>query len=265
MDYFIARYYNGAQGRFTSPDPVFFQAVMMNDPQRFNLYAYVRNNPLKYIDPKGEAIQLSDDPKKRQEQLNELCKDSNVKNCSYYLYANPVTDKKGATRYFAGIYTNGADGKGPAFGSLNAASGTLARIIGQSQISSIDFVQGGTRITNAFGKQVVIGNIQQGRSPGLTLPTADGGAHIWVLDPSEDPGKLPGSMMGTGFDAQTDAGYVMMHELGHGQAIINGQGGNETVSNATALDLENQARKARNPKNDVRVFHDAPGTLPRKY
>ncbi len=26
------------------------------DPQRWNLYAYVRNNPLKYIDPNGEDL-----------------------------------------------------------------------------------------------------------------------------------------------------------------------------------------------------------------
>jgi RHS repeat-associated protein len=53
LDYFGARYYSGAQGRFTSPDPLFFQTEMLSDPQRFNLYAYTRNNPLSFIDIDG--------------------------------------------------------------------------------------------------------------------------------------------------------------------------------------------------------------------
>jgi RHS repeat-associated protein len=69
LDYFGARYFSAAQGRFTSPDPVFFQAGMLTDPQRFNLYAYVRNNPLRYVDPKGEAIELTGTDEERAKKL----------------------------------------------------------------------------------------------------------------------------------------------------------------------------------------------------
>jgi len=52
LDYFGARYMASTQGRFTSPDaPLIDQHT--NDPQSWNLYAYVRNNPLKFIDPNG--------------------------------------------------------------------------------------------------------------------------------------------------------------------------------------------------------------------
>src|SRR5580698_223161 len=47
LDYFGARYFSSAQGRFRSPDPQYFQKEMLTDPQRFNLYAYTRNNPLR--------------------------------------------------------------------------------------------------------------------------------------------------------------------------------------------------------------------------
>ncbi len=52
LDYFGARYFSGAQGRFTSPDP------MLNSgrpwlPQSWNRYAYALNNPLKFTDPTG--------------------------------------------------------------------------------------------------------------------------------------------------------------------------------------------------------------------
>lgn len=61
LDYAQARYYSSTQGRFTSTDPLYFQAMMAIDPQRFNLYAYARNNPLKFIDPSGERVYLRGD------------------------------------------------------------------------------------------------------------------------------------------------------------------------------------------------------------
>jgi RHS repeat-associated protein len=60
LDFFGARYFSGAQGRFTSPDPIVHPAqseagfeTFISEPQRWNKYAYVSNNPLKYTDPNG--------------------------------------------------------------------------------------------------------------------------------------------------------------------------------------------------------------------
>jgi RHS repeat-associated protein len=58
LDYFIARYYSGALGRFTSPDPLLGEKEWLVDPQRWNRYAYVRNNPLRFIDPDGEDLTI---------------------------------------------------------------------------------------------------------------------------------------------------------------------------------------------------------------
>ncbi len=46
LDYFEARYMSAAQGRFMSPDPENAGAVAGN-PQSWNAYSYVVNNPLK--------------------------------------------------------------------------------------------------------------------------------------------------------------------------------------------------------------------------
>lgn len=55
LDYFGARYYSAAQGRFTGPDtPLLDQRA--TDPQSWNLYAYVRNNPLGFVDTTGRYI-----------------------------------------------------------------------------------------------------------------------------------------------------------------------------------------------------------------
>jgi len=72
LDYFEARYFSGAQGRFTSPDE--FQGGIVDaftgqdietnqalpyadigDPQTLNKYSYVMNNPLRYVDPNGHC------------------------------------------------------------------------------------------------------------------------------------------------------------------------------------------------------------------
>jgi RHS repeat-associated protein len=58
-DYFLARYYNSATGRFLSPDwsakvtPVPY--AKLDDPQSLNLYSYVRNNPLSRADADGHC------------------------------------------------------------------------------------------------------------------------------------------------------------------------------------------------------------------
>src|SRR5262249_53536033 len=55
MDYFSTRYYGSPLGRFMSPDYVFNDS-RPGSPQSWNLYAYARNNPLRFIDPTGEAL-----------------------------------------------------------------------------------------------------------------------------------------------------------------------------------------------------------------
>jgi RHS repeat-associated protein len=72
LDYFLARYYSGPQGRFTSPDEFKGEIVDalsgqdidtdtvltyadIRDPQTLNKYVYVRNSPLRYVDPDGHG------------------------------------------------------------------------------------------------------------------------------------------------------------------------------------------------------------------
>jgi len=59
LDYFGARYYGAKMGRFTTTDPR--QTFIANalDPQRWNRYAYGRNNPLRFVDPDGKDVVLN--------------------------------------------------------------------------------------------------------------------------------------------------------------------------------------------------------------
>jgi RHS repeat-associated protein len=67
LDYFGARYYSGAQGRFTSHDP--FNPILriskksqfdlfLSQPQNWNAYSYTWNNPLRFVDPNGESVYI---------------------------------------------------------------------------------------------------------------------------------------------------------------------------------------------------------------
>jgi RHS repeat-associated protein len=52
LDYAVNRYYSSIWGRFLSPDPYGGSAIL-NNPDSFNRYAYVRNDPVNSIDPSG--------------------------------------------------------------------------------------------------------------------------------------------------------------------------------------------------------------------
>ncbi len=70
MDYFGARYYGSAQGRFSSPDPLnpllsrrnneeaeLFFLHYIAEPAHWNKYSYALNNPLRHVDSDGRFPQ----------------------------------------------------------------------------------------------------------------------------------------------------------------------------------------------------------------
>jgi len=57
LDNFKARYDSSSIGRFMTTDPVVITTERLTNPQQLNLYAYVANNPLRFIDPTGEILQ----------------------------------------------------------------------------------------------------------------------------------------------------------------------------------------------------------------
>jgi RHS repeat-associated protein len=79
LDYFGARYYGSAQGRFTTADPLLSSGRPSN-PQTWNKYSYTLGNPLKFVDPDGffewdaslrDDASLSDKERKRRGELRD--------------------------------------------------------------------------------------------------------------------------------------------------------------------------------------------------
>jgi len=65
FDYFGARYYDARIGRFTTIDPLQTTAENLVDPQKWNRHAYVRNNPLRWVDPDGRTASEPQDDRTR--------------------------------------------------------------------------------------------------------------------------------------------------------------------------------------------------------
>lgn len=226
LDYFGARYYGSNIGRWMSPDPIGIMKQKLLDPQQWNMYSYVRNNPLRFLDPTGKAIELTGDEAARKKQLEAL--QNGAGKAGSYLYDNVAKDGK----HYVGIYTNGPDGKGPAFNSINAVANKLGGIINDKAVATIQFVSPGTKIMNTS-----IGSADNRMSPAGTF-AIPGTAHIYVT--SGDLGHMPGNLMEDGKSSAATLSEVLIHELGHVDSTWY-HGGKD--SDGDAVRIENQVRE----------------------
>jgi RHS repeat-associated protein len=69
LGYTHARWYPLNHERWLSPDPAGLKAVKLADPQTWNMYAYVRNNPTTLTDPTGEYADYDVDKKNKTIRL----------------------------------------------------------------------------------------------------------------------------------------------------------------------------------------------------
>jgi RHS repeat-associated protein len=106
LDYFGARYFSSAQGRFTSPDwsekPQPIPYADLKDPQTLNLYAYVRNNPLSRRDFDGHC-DSSD-----KATANTKCQDPKTLQVNDYGKSHIVKKETGGTDPQQTVYLDGA-------------------------------------------------------------------------------------------------------------------------------------------------------------
>ena len=118
LDYFLARYYAAAQGRFTNPDPMLGSASPLV-PQSWNRYAYTLNNPLRYSDPFGLY--------EWDVTLGGSAKDDELRKQLSKRAANKIIDRRNDIRkaIAKGVGSSDADVSGAyqAYGAEGAANG----------------------------------------------------------------------------------------------------------------------------------------------
>ena len=178
-DYMHARYYNAQWGRFVSVDPVVGDPRV---PQSWNRYAYVVNNPLKFVDVTGENATVVCDPDN---------------NCTATVEAQIVADlndpaqmaaardfRNGAINYWQGLQSMGQNGETVTF-QLNIS------IVGQADaVEGVDTIH----VLNGSG----IANVNMSLSIGGES-TPDMGT-IFTQDMTNNPSGMAG---------------VAAHEAGH--------------------------------------------------
>ena len=243
LDNFGARYDSSSMGRFMSPDPLYISKKKFIDPQQWNMYSYTRNNPLRFVDPTGRSIELTGNDEERKRQLQALQKAAGK--AGSYLYDN--VDKKTGNHY-VGIYTNGPDGKGPSFNSVNAVSNKLGGIIQDSRVATVQFVDPGT---SKAGQQV-------GAAPGMSPAVTFAGSNAATVFVTRGTlGTFPGTLAADGQSETISLDEVLTHELGH---VDSKWFHNGTDTNGDAVRIENQVRQEDGLP--MRIGHSEPYDVP---
>lgn len=180
LDYFGARYFSAAQGRWTTPDwsekPEPVPYAKFDDPQTLNLYAYVRNNPLSQADPDGHCC---------FEWANR------------WVDQHPRTTQaaKGVGKVILGgalvATIAGGDAPGSALGATLVLSGTLAAV--NNSVSGFNDVFGAVKNTDVKKANESLESISN--VPALVTTAATGdpktGAAVGVLADAVQLGANP--------------------------------------------------------------------------
>lgn len=247
--YFGARYYRPDIGRFTTVDPVYNWSENLVDPQRWNRYAYARNNPLAYVDPSGLAIELLGSEEERKRALGVL-QEGVGGVAGSRLYINAVTSEN-TTRYFVGIQGSVDEFKGLA-GNVSSSLGDLIlnKNVVEFGLTDKDLSRFGGGATYGAGEagdnaniRVLINPAQISIRESRLSPNTVLGAMKW------DPGEVRGLTMP----------ITAWHEFGHAWGGIHGRLPISPATNAEALIWENYMRLATygpfGPHNARRKIH----------
>jgi RHS repeat-associated protein len=254
LDYFGARYFSAAQGRFTSVDPIGAAKQKLIDPQQWNMYSYGRNNPLRFIDPSGKRVELIGTDDERRKQLEAL-KAGVGSQAGQYLTVRKDSGFLGLGKTHYYVTTTNSK----AFESTNAVAEKVGGIINdQNRTVQIHTVSSGTRL----------GAVTIGSAPGATPLTSFSGpaaGHIYVS--SGALGNMPAALMENHTASPVNLGVALIHELGHVDASWY-HGGfaapptaqTMTINNGDAVRIENQARMLFGLP--LRIGHDVPFDVP---
>jgi RHS repeat-associated protein len=253
FDYFGARYYGQRTGRFTSADTPAAD-VDPAKPQSWNRYAYSRNNPLRYVDPTGRAIQLLGQTESDRERELDAIRASLVGS----ELAGRLRIVSDGGRYFVHI-----DGDVKSFAAGGALEASLAAVISDQKI--LQFSLGtytrwyDSRDPSWWRAIPLIGHrggyVSRSWSGGVTHGAAASltGFIQTVIDPA---GLSDPSARAQGIPIAT-LGETVAHEvMGHGRAFMQGfLSATDPHHLKMAIEAENAARARGGPSRGAKVRH----------
>jgi hypothetical protein len=223
--------YNKNHGRFTSIDPIFIKKDRLVDPQRLNLYVYVRNTPTKYKDTDGKDIVLGTKDEKEQKVLKEaliflaktesgrkLLTELDKSNVVFSVVIGKALDKKGTENY--GKISGTIKGTGEnATGTLTVEINVdLIKKDGEANKKTEDFNKNLGEFAKEGGKQLPHPDAPQGKND--TERNAEG----------------------------------LGHEFSHGKSTLNtGKANSEKEATQEVRDIIKDPNKPKTPKPEVFV------------
>ena len=174
-DYFEARYYSSAMGRFMSPDPKQVTKQRMFDPQQWNMYSYTRNNPMVAVDPDGRELRFVN-----QEQANRALRDFRAGVAPSQRSAIQLGTKGG------NIILQVNPDAAKAAGDSNL--GRLGFVASSDKVAQFQYVDGQTPISATLngksGSITLDGNPLSGHSAGgRTLPDSTAPGYVETSQP----------------------------------------------------------------------------------
>ncbi len=172
---FPAREYSQGEGRWISPDPAGIAAVDPGNPQSWNRYAYVNNNPLSLIDPTGM------DPT----QQDSVVRVVEVNGCLYLqngtrtVWLNPDNETTSYTYLWGGMSvltckTSGTGPHGPGGGGTDPGAATLKKIAkaacGALPSGTVVSISGNGNYVGLSGALDLVTNLRTGEVTGFFSP-----------------------------------------------------------------------------------------------
>jgi RHS repeat-associated protein len=169
-DYFEARYYSSSMGRFMSPDEPVDQHPA--DPQSWNLYSYVRNNPLTLTDPTGDYA------------CGQMTKDQCTAFGNMLTQAQTALDAANKAGLITTDQYNAATNAVGAYGTLGDGNGVTVNVGATGGYPGVTNASSGGEKTAANPTGQVIDvtfngkAFDKGSSPGLLGTIAHEGSHV---------------------------------------------------------------------------------------
>jgi RHS repeat-associated protein len=262
LDNFGARYFASTLGRFMSPDSTAYSSS--HNPQSWNLYAYTLNNPLKYVDPTGNTVEVTQctDKEKCAQVLGAA---TGSKEAAARVTTENKTVQAPWYKRIFGIKTEQKtfikiEGDIKSFRGLSSNAAKLADLV-ETKTNVKFSISPTTQVVPLGGQVTTPGAFAGTPSLGFSEPFAVVAPNPAPFD--QDTRGLIGGQVGEipGANLQEAAAHEL---LGHMWAeLFGGQAAGTTGNARAAVVAENEVRKT-DPSRGLKIRHGAFGQVIRR-